>query len=106
MWMERAIRTRKEWPELGWGDWRVLGTRNASVMAHMTTWGAGCALALHNFADLPARATVRLPADAGDGRWRHIFGPRDGGAAVPEDGRLTLELPAYGYAWFGRRSLP
>ncbi len=29
-WMERAIRTRKEWPEFGWGDWRVLGTRNSA----------------------------------------------------------------------------
>lgn len=102
-WMERAIRTRKEWPELGWGDWRVLGTRSSKALAHVATWDGSSALAVHNFADTPVRVTVRLPEEARHGRWRHIFGPR--GAEVPEiaEGRLSCELPAYGYHWFGRR---
>ena len=104
-WMERAIRTRKEWPELGWGDWRVLGTRSAKALAHVATWDGSSALAVHNFADAPVRISVRLPEDAREGRWRHTFGAR--GADVPEiiDGRLSCELPAYGYHWFGRRKL-
>jgi maltose alpha-D-glucosyltransferase/alpha-amylase len=103
-WMERAIRTRKEWPELGWGDWRVLGTRSSNVLAHVATWDGSSALAVHNFADAPVRVTVRVPEEAREGRWRHIFGPRD--AEMPEiaDGRLSCELPAYGYHWFGRRA--
>ena len=102
-WMERAIRVRKEWPEFGWGDWEVLGTRNDAVLAHIATWDGSSALAVHNFADRPARVTVRLPADAVAGRWRHIFGPRDGEVPEIHDGRLRLELPPYGYHWFGRR---
>jgi maltose alpha-D-glucosyltransferase/alpha-amylase len=102
-WMERAIRTRKEWPEFGWGEWQVLGTRSKAALAHLATWDGSSVLAVHNFADAPVRVTVQLPADAQPGRWRHIFGPLDGEAAGIADGRLSAELPAYGYGWFGRR---
>ena len=102
-WMERAIRTRKEWPEFGWGAWRVLGTRNPRVLAHVATWNGASALAVHNFGDQPSRFTVRLPEDAGADGWRAIFGPAGADASEIADGRLRGELPPYGYAWFGRR---
>ena len=102
-WMERAIRTRKEWPELGWGAWRVLGARNRAVLAHVATWDGGSVLALHNFSDAPARCSVRLPADATGGRWRPIFGGEDGDAPVVDGDRVSGELPPYGYRWYGRR---
>jgi maltose alpha-D-glucosyltransferase/alpha-amylase len=102
-WMERAIRTRKEWPEFGWGEWQVLGTRNPAVLAHVATWDGTSALAVHNFGDAPARFTLQLPAEAREGRWRHIFGPMDGERPEIRNGRLSAELPPYGYHWFGRR---
>lgn len=102
-WMERAIRTRKEWPEFGWGTWRVLGTRSPSVLAHVATWMRGSVLGVHNFSSEPAKATIQLPQNAVDGRWQHLFGPQDGEAPLPDGGRLTLELPPYGYHWFGMR---
>jgi maltose alpha-D-glucosyltransferase/alpha-amylase len=102
-WMERAIRTRKEWPEFGWGAWRVLGARHPGVLAHIATWDGRSVLAVHNFSDAPAKASVRIPKDAGQGTWQHIFGP--GGAEAPAiDGdRFRCELPPYGYHWYGRR---
>jgi maltose alpha-D-glucosyltransferase/alpha-amylase len=102
-WMERAIRTRKEWPEFGWGEWRVLGTRSPGALAHVATWDGGSVLAVHNFGDAPVRISVRLPADARDGRWRHIFGARDDTVPEIRDGRLGMEIGPYGYHWFGRR---
>ncbi|CAN5818340.1 alpha-amylase family protein [soil metagenome] len=63
-WMEQAIRTRKEWPAIGWGEWRLLGTRNPAVLAHITTWHGSTVLAIHSFAAEPARATIRLPDEA------------------------------------------
>jgi trehalose synthase len=101
-WTERAIRTRKEWPAFGWGEWQVLGTRNRQVLAHLATWDGDAVLGVHNFGDAPARATVRIPPEAGEDGWRHLFGPA-GDGTPPEGGRVRLELPAYGYAWFGRR---
>ncbi|CAN5126174.1 alpha-amylase family protein [soil metagenome] len=102
-WMERAIRTRKEWPEFGWGQSQVLGARNNAVLAHIATWDGSSVLAVHNFADQPSKVTVRLPADAVSGRWRHIFGLPGTEPPAISDGKLSIELPAYGYHWFGRR---
>jgi len=102
-WTERAIRTRKEWPEFGWGEWQVLGTRNPAALAHIATWERASALAIHNFSDGPTTISVQLPADAAEGHWQHIFGPGDGAAPRVEGRRLRVELEPYGYHWFGRR---
>jgi hypothetical protein len=69
----------------------------------VATWDGSSALAVHNFGDEPARATIRLPADAVGGRWTHTFSPDDGDGPRIEGDRLSLELPPYGYHWFGRR---
>ena len=106
-WMERLIRTRKEWPEFGFGEWRLLGTRNDAVLAHLCTWTGGAVLALHNFSADAQRATVQLPEEATGGRWRRIFATQELGDRDPArdrpDHHLSLELPPYGYAWFGCR---
>jgi maltose alpha-D-glucosyltransferase/alpha-amylase len=101
--MERAIRTRKEWPALGWGKYRVLGTRTPAALAHVATWDGSSALAVHNFCDAPVKVSVRLPADAMDGPWKHIFGPYDGEEPTIRRGRLSLEVQPFAYHWFGRR---
>jgi maltose alpha-D-glucosyltransferase / alpha-amylase len=102
-WMERAIRTRKEWPEIGWGSWRVLGTRNPAALAHVATWDGSSALAVHNFSGRPAKVTLRLPKDATGGRWRQVFGSAEEAPPGARSERLSLEIEAYGYRWFGRR---
>jgi maltose alpha-D-glucosyltransferase/alpha-amylase len=102
-WMERAIRTRKEWPEFGWGAWRVLGTRNPAALAHIATWDGRSALAVHNFGDAPAKVSLRLPADAVGGRWRQIFGSAEDEPPGARSDQLSFELEPYGYRWFGRR---
>ena len=102
-WMERAIRTRKEWPEFGWGGWQVLGTRNPAALAHIATWDGSSVLAVHNFSDGPITISIQLPADAAGGHWQHIFGPGDGKAPGVKGRGLRLELEPYGYRWFGRR---
>ncbi len=102
-WMERAIRARKEWPEFGWGDWVLLETDDASVIAHVATWDGASALAVHNFSSRPARVHAHLPEQAREGHWRQVFGPEHGKAEV-SDGRIDMELPPYGYHWFGRKA--
>jgi trehalose synthase len=102
-WMEKAIRTRKEWPEFGWGQWRLLGARNPAVLAHIATWDGSSVLALHNFADRPSKVSVRIPGEATGGTWQQIFGRGDEEAAAIEDDRLTCEVGPYGYLWYGRK---
>ena len=102
-WMERTIRTRKEWPAIGWGDWQVLGTRNPRVLGHLATWQGPAVLALHSFSDEPERVTVRLPKSRVDGRWGHILGRGGSATAGLERGGLSCEVEPYGYHWFGAR---
>jgi maltose alpha-D-glucosyltransferase / alpha-amylase len=102
-WMERAIRTRKEWPEFGWGDPTVLGTHNPAVLAHVSVWDGRSVLAVHNLSAAPARFTVRLPEQAASGRWHQIFAASEEGEPEIADGRLSAELKPYEYRWFGAR---
>jgi trehalose synthase len=100
-WMERAIRTRKEWPAIGWGAWQTLPTRNRALLAHLVSWGSARVLAVHNFSSTTRRATLTLPAEARAGDWRAIFGAADGDGRPAPDGRLRVELGPFGYRWFG-----
>jgi maltose alpha-D-glucosyltransferase/alpha-amylase len=103
-WMELAIRTRKEWPEIGWGAWRVLGTRNPAVLAHVTTWNGSSVLAVHNFSGSPARMTATIPEEATGGRWTHVFGRGDAEAPeLGEDRTFSSVIEPYGYHWYGRK---
>jgi maltose alpha-D-glucosyltransferase / alpha-amylase len=102
-WMERAIRTRKEWPEFGWGEARVLGTHNPAVLATLAVWDGRSVLAVHNFSGDRAKFTVQLPEDAATGRWHQIFAPTEGEETALEDRRLSAELGPYEYRWLGSR---
>ncbi len=103
-WMERTIRTRKEWPAIGWGAWQIVGTRNTRVLAHVASWEGSSVLALHSFSAESEKVTLRLPKDAAGGRWVHILGRHGGEAPGIDGGRLSCELEPYGYHWFGARA--
>ena len=54
-WMERIIRTRKEHPEIGWGEWKIIGTGSRNVVAIRYDWrGTGLEVSLR----LPARRYI------------------------------------------------
>jgi trehalose synthase len=93
-WTERMIRTRKECPELGWGEWRLLDAGVDSVLAHRCDWSGGSIVAVHNLAG--RSATARLELGGGGNTVRDVL--RGDGHAV--DGPvLELELEAFGYRW-------
>src|SRR5262249_18086091 len=52
-WTERIIRMRKEVPEVGWGDFTVLPSRNPAVLIMRYDWRNNSVLFVHNFADEP-----------------------------------------------------
>jgi len=59
-WMERAIRMRKECPEFGWGEWRILETGDPTVFAHACQWLDGHVIAVHNFSDEARTITLKF----------------------------------------------
>jgi len=96
-WMERAIRARKELPELGWGAVRLLETDRPAVLAHRCDWRGRGVLVLHNFGQEPVQVGVELGGDADvEGRMAEILA--DQGYEPAEPGR-PMALSGYGYRW-------
>jgi trehalose synthase len=107
-WMERLIRTRREWPEFGWGQWRIMRTGDDAVLAIAYEWQAGQTVALHNLGRRSASVELKMPSQPGHdrGRWHHLLGSGKNDPPIGEDGTLRVELAPYGYHWFGHREGP
>jgi trehalose synthase len=106
-WFERLIRTRKAWPEIGFGDWRVVPAGDDALLAHILSWAGGDVVAIHNLAERPARARLTLPEGLGDLPWRHLLGSgRREDAPKVEDGVIDESLPGFAWHWYGRRERP
>ena len=101
-WNTRMIRLRKECPEVGWGDWRLLATRNPAVLGLRYDWRGDALLVLHNFAAKACEVTFATDARPGESL-SSLTEPRE----VPAvgDGRYRVALDAYGSAWFRIGSL-
>jgi maltose alpha-D-glucosyltransferase/alpha-amylase len=96
-WTERAIRTRKELPELGWGAWQVLDTDHPGVLAHRRDWQGRGVVVLHNFHPDPAEVTVDLGDDVEPGRpMPDLFADRRYDRATTGE---PLALERFGYRW-------
>ncbi|HKP99846.1 MAG TPA: hypothetical protein VJ735_05900 [Actinomycetes bacterium] len=95
-WMERAVRARKELPELGWGTWRVLDTDQPSVLAHRCDWRGRGVLVLHNLGPEAVRVAVEFDDAKPDRPLAEVLANRHGDPA--EAGR-PLELDGFGYRW-------
>jgi maltose alpha-D-glucosyltransferase/alpha-amylase len=96
-WTERAIRTCKEIPELGWGPWQVLDTDHPGVLAHRCDWQGRGVLVLHNFHPDPAQVTVDLGDDVEAGRpMPDLFADRRYDRATTGE---PLALERFGYRW-------
>ena len=108
-WMERIIRRRRETPEIGWGEARVLTTSEPAVLAHRIDWEASSVLAVHNLGDEPRVVQIELdhPTEA------QLVDLLDSGAGVGvvSGNRVELQLEGYGHRWFrvvepGTRTAP
>jgi trehalose synthase len=98
-WMARLIRRRRETPELGWGDCRVLTADVGSVLAHRCDWAGGTVVAVHNLAPEPCQVCVDLDAAGDDARLDDLLDDRPALDAL--DGKtVELTLDGYGYRWF------
>jgi maltose alpha-D-glucosyltransferase/alpha-amylase len=95
-WMERLIRTRKQCPEMGWGDWEIVETGDPRVFAHRCTWSGGTVVAVHNLAGRPAAVRLKLTVEHGE-KLVELLG--DQPYKLVEAGS-EIDLEPYGYRWF------
>jgi maltose alpha-D-glucosyltransferase / alpha-amylase len=87
------IRTRKECPELGFGEWRLLETSQPGALAHRADWGGGSVAVLHNLAGNGCEVKV----DLGAARVEELLADRDERPLPDQGGPIPLE--PYGWRW-------
>jgi maltose alpha-D-glucosyltransferase/alpha-amylase len=108
-WMTRMIHTRKQCPEIGWGEWRILETGDPAVFAMRYDWRGSGVVVVHNLDDRDA--TARLALDGPGGTLRdnlvELVGDNPHGTV---DHHREIPLEPYGYRWFklggGGRRVP
>jgi maltose alpha-D-glucosyltransferase/alpha-amylase len=98
-WTERIIRMRKEVPEVGWGDFKVIVTRDPAVLVIRYDWRNNSVLFVHNLDEKPREVSfaVGLPGEAGNLLVNLLS---EDHSRAGEGGRHTMLLEAYGYRWY------
>jgi maltose alpha-D-glucosyltransferase/alpha-amylase len=98
-WTERIIRMRKEVPEVGWGDFEMVATRDASVLAIRYDWRNNSVLFVHNFASSPREVSFTVGLKGQEGHLLVNLLSEDHNQADGR-GKHRLLLEAYGYRWY------
>jgi maltose alpha-D-glucosyltransferase/alpha-amylase len=101
-WTERMIRLRKECPELGWGDYRILRTRSLHVLALRYEWQNNALVTVHNFHEKAVSIALDLGGGPGQRLVNLIAGEH---SQAGPDGIHKIVLEGYGYRWYRVGSL-
>jgi len=98
-WTERIIRMRKEVPEIGWGDFKVIAARDPAVLVMRYDWRNNSVLFVHNLDEKPREVSFAagLPGDAGKLLVNLLS---EDHSKANARGKHTLMLEAYAYRWY------
>ncbi len=99
-WLERAIRRRRERPEIGNGIWRAVEADKPEVLAYRYQWQGRRLTVVHNLSDRPLSVALSIAPNERRSM-TPIFGNDD--AELRWKGQ-SLELEAYGYRWISSPS--
>jgi maltose alpha-D-glucosyltransferase / alpha-amylase len=103
-WMERIIRMRKEVPEIGWGDFKVLRPGVSEVLALRYDWRENSVVVLHNLAAQPCEIALSVGLEGEDGL--RLVNLLSGDHSVADQrGKHHIVLEPYGYRWYRAGSL-
>ncbi len=101
-WTERIIRMRKEVPEIGWGDFAIIDSRDPAVLIIRYDWRNNSVLFIHNLASKPREvrfSTGFTGRNVAAGRLL-VSVLSDDHSRSDKQGRHRLVLEGYGYRWF------
>jgi maltose alpha-D-glucosyltransferase/alpha-amylase len=98
-WTERIIRMRKEVPEVGWGDFHIIVTRDPAVFAMRYDWRNNSVVFVHNLDEKPKEASFSVGLAGDDGK--HLINLLSEDHSEANDrGEHTVMLEAYAYRWY------
>ncbi len=96
-WTERMIRARHEAPEIGWGDYTVVSTRDPGVLALRYDWAGNSVLVVHNLHGEGREVRLNVGVPGGE----RLIDLLDGKTNSAEpSGRHQFVIEPYGYRWF------
>jgi maltose alpha-D-glucosyltransferase/alpha-amylase len=98
-WTERIIRMRKEVPEIGWGDFEIIPTRDRSVLVMRYDWRNNSVLFVHNLESTPREIAFSSGVAGEAGRLLVNLLSEDHSRADAA-GKHCLLIEAYGYRWY------
>jgi maltose alpha-D-glucosyltransferase / alpha-amylase len=98
-WTERIIRMRKEVPEVGWGDFQIIATRDPAVLVIRYDWRNNSVLFVHNLDEKPREVAfaVGLPGETGKLLVNLLA---EDHSHAGDTGKHRLMLEAYAYRWY------
>ncbi|MGJ4949517.1 alpha-amylase family protein [Bradyrhizobium sp. HKCCYLS20291] len=95
-WTERIVRMRKEVPEIGWGDFAVIATKDPAVLIMRYDWRNNSVLFVHNLDEKPREITFDAGLSDDTGKLLINLLSED----ADDRGRHTMVLEPYGYRWY------
>ena len=96
-WTVSMIRMRKECPEIGWGNFEVLNTRNPCVLGLRFDWRNNSIVTLHNFSEKPQDVVVAIQGERGGTMVNLLV--NDTSTAFSQT-RHRIILEGHGYRWY------
>jgi maltose alpha-D-glucosyltransferase / alpha-amylase len=98
-WMERIVRMRKEVPEIGWGEFEILRTSAAEILAIRYDWRGNSVLAVHNLSANPREIQLSVGLQHEEG-FRLVNLLSADHSVAEKSGKHRILLEPYGYRWY------
>jgi maltose alpha-D-glucosyltransferase/alpha-amylase len=101
-WTERIIRMRKEVPEVGWGDFTVIATRDPAVLVMRYDWRNNWVLFVHNLDAKPHEIAFSVGLQGEDAQHGNLLINllSEDHSRAGDDGKHHMVVEAYGYRWY------
>jgi maltose alpha-D-glucosyltransferase/alpha-amylase len=96
-WTERMIRTRKECPEISWGEFTVLRTNAAEVLALRYDWRNTSLVTLHNFSGRRQNLKLKVGCQNDDVLVDVFDGHH---SRAHNDGAHRIRLNEFAWRWY------
>jgi maltose alpha-D-glucosyltransferase/alpha-amylase len=100
-WTERIIRMRKEVPEIGWGNFQIVSSRDSAVLIIRYDWRNNSVMFVHNFDSKPREISFSVGLSGEDvesGRLLNLLS--EDHSRGDREGRHRLVIEGYGYRWY------
>ena len=100
-WTERIIRMRKEVPEIGWGNFEIIPSRDSAVLIMRYDWRNNSVLFIHNFDSKPREISFSIGPTDEDLKSSQLLNLlSEDHSCGDRKGRHRLIMEGYGYRWY------